>query len=110
VAARYGLPRMRRAMADLQDYSEELMRDFIAQIPSGEYSAEDFLDDDGISDDPVRIAVKVSVGSDRQSKSKGNAPVVVDFTGSSRQTRGSVNAVAAITYSACFYVFRCLLQ
>lgn len=35
--------------------------------------------------------------------------VTVDFTGSDAQVEGSVNAVAAITYSACFYVFRCLL-
>jgi N-methylhydantoinase B len=34
----------------------------------------------------------------------------VDFTGSSPQVAGSVNAVEAITYSACFYVFRCLLR
>jgi N-methylhydantoinase B len=35
--------------------------------------------------------------------------VTVDFTGSDPQVEGSINAVAAITYSACFYVFRCLL-
>jgi N-methylhydantoinase B len=35
--------------------------------------------------------------------------VTVDFSGSDAQVEGSVNAVAAITYSACFYVFRCLL-
>src|SRR5262249_5803864 len=36
--------------------------------------------------------------------------VTVDFTGSDRQVEGSINAVAAIAYSACFYVFRCLLR
>ena len=35
--------------------------------------------------------------------------VTVDFTGSDPQVEGSVNAVAAIAYSACFYAFRCLL-
>jgi N-methylhydantoinase B len=34
----------------------------------------------------------------------------VDFTGSDSQAEGSVNAVEAITYSACLYVFRCLLM
>ena len=33
----------------------------------------------------------------------------VDFTGSAAQVAGSLNAVFAITYSAVFYVFRCLL-
>jgi N-methylhydantoinase B len=35
--------------------------------------------------------------------------VKVDFSGSDPQVEGSINAVEAITYSACFYVFRCLL-
>lgn len=36
--------------------------------------------------------------------------VTVDFTGSAPQVQGSVNAVEAITWSAVFYVFRCLLS
>jgi N-methylhydantoinase B len=107
VSARYGLPRVVRAMRDLQAYSEAMMRAFLAQIPPGEYAAEDFLDDDGVSDDPVRIAVKITLR--RPSKNASAPQVIVDFTGSSAQVRGSINAVEAITYSACFYVFRCLL-
>src|SRR6202000_1907418 len=40
----------------------------------------------------------------------GKPLVTVDFSGSASQVAGSINAVDAITYSACFYVFRCLLQ
>jgi N-methylhydantoinase B len=105
VAARYGLARMVEAMRELHRYSERMMRAFLAQIPPGEYVAEDFLDDDGVSDEPVRIAVKITVRSGKRSSES----VTVDFTGSSAQVRGSINAVEAITYSACFYVFRCLL-
>ena len=101
VCSRYGIERARRAATDLLDYSEELMRAFLQRVPHGEYRAEDFLDGDGISDRPVKIAVKVKVTSKQG--------VTVDFTGSDPQVEGSVNAVAAITYSACFYVFRCLL-
>jgi N-methylhydantoinase B len=101
VCSRYGIERARRAAADLLDYSEELMRAFLQRVPHGEYRAEDFLDGDGISDLPIKIAVKVKVTSKQG--------VTVDFTGSDPQVEGSVNAVAAITYSACFYVFRCLL-
>jgi len=36
--------------------------------------------------------------------------VTIDFTGSAPQVQGAINAVEAITYSACFYVFRCLLR
>src|SRR6202048_1482291 len=38
------------------------------------------------------------------------APATIDFTGSDAQVQGAINAVEAITYSACFYVFRCLLR
>ena len=104
VCSRYGVERTKRAAKELIDYSAELMRAFLKNIPLGKYSAEDFLDNDGISDNPIRIAVTIQIGR------KAQGPhATVDFTGSDPQVEGSVNAVEAITYSACFYVFRCLL-
>ncbi len=106
VCERYSLSRVKVATRELLDYSEELMREFLKRVPPGAYHAEDVLDDDGTSDKPIKIAVTI-----RFSKPGGTVagPVIVDFTGSDPQVAGSVNAVAAITYSACFYVFRCLL-
>ncbi|HEY3975501.1 MAG TPA: hydantoinase B/oxoprolinase family protein [Candidatus Sulfotelmatobacter sp.] len=141
ICMRYGIERSRRAGDDLLDYSEELMRAFLLRAPAGRYRAEDFLDGDGISDRPVKIAVTVTVhrsggkrrqgapsagsgqavataggdaGATRRERGRlrgagNNYIVTVDFTGSDPQVLGSINAVAAITYSACFYVFRCLL-
>jgi N-methylhydantoinase B len=110
VCARYGLARVRRAMQTLLEYSEEMMRAFLAQVPRGTFRAEDFLDDDGVTDRPIRIAVTITFKSAQPKAAvpHGHA-VTVDFTGSDPQVAGSVNAVEAITYSACFYVFRCLL-
>ena len=121
ICARYGFPRAQRAATDLLAYSEEMMRAFLAQVPPGVYRAEDFLDNDGVSETPVKIAVSITVHANRKKSSRpGTAHraggvlakrlVTVDFSGSDRQVEGSVNAVNAITYSACFYVFRCLLQ
>jgi N-methylhydantoinase B len=101
VCARYGLERALHAAKDLLQYSEDMMRAFLARVPRGTYRAEDYLDNDGISDRPVKIAVAISFAKRRA--------VTVDFTHSDPQVEGSVNAVEAITYSACFYVFRCLL-
>ncbi len=113
VVGRYGLARVRRAARELLDYSEEMMRAFLAHVPRGTYRAEDFLDDDGVSDKPVRIAARITfhaaAGRRRDSRRDGGATVTVDFTGTDPQVEGSINAVEAITYSACFYVFRCLL-
>jgi N-methylhydantoinase B len=135
VCARYGVERARRAGDELLDYSEELMRAFLRGVPVGEYRAEDFLDGDGIGERAVKIVVTIKVHPDGKER-RQNAPstrsgqalatvgedagatrgrvarghmVTVDFSGSDSQVEGSVNAVAAITYSACFYVFRCLL-
>jgi len=111
ICDRYGLARTQRAASELLDYSEEMMRSFLATVPPGTYTAEDFLDDDGVEDRRVRIAVAVSIhrGRGKSSGTKKKA-VTVDFTGSDPQVQGAINAVEAITVSACFYVFRCLLR
>ncbi len=106
---RYGVERAKRAASELLEYSEELMRAFLLRVPPGTYRAEDFLDNDGISDKPVKIAVTVTIGSQQKKHGQRRNAVTVDFTGSDPQVEGSVNAVEAITYSACFYIFRCLL-
>jgi N-methylhydantoinase B len=84
----------------LIEYSARLMRHAIDAIPDGEYEAEDSLDDDGVGSEPVPIRVCLAI--------KGSH-ARVDFTGSSPQVSGPVNAVEAITVSAVSYVFRCLL-
>jgi N-methylhydantoinase B len=126
ICARYGVARANKAAAELLVYSEEMMRAFLRTIPPGCYQAEDFLDDDGVENKPVRIAVTIEVKGPSKKKSsavetrlaasssasskKHNTQVTIDFTGSDPQVPGAINAVEAITYSACFYVFRCLLR
>jgi N-methylhydantoinase B len=106
---RYTLPRVQAAGRDLLAYSEEMMRAFLRELPRGSYSAEDFLDDDGVGSGPIRIAVRITFpGQSRRAAEGGGPAAIIDFTGSSPQVAGSINAVEAITYSACFYVFRSL--
>ncbi len=114
MASKYGLARVQRNMRALLDYSERLVRAELAKLPAGEFSAEDFMDDDGINDGPIRIRVTLRIGSNlmvpRISKDVGKRFLAhVDFTGTDPQVAGSINAVEAITYSATYYVFRCLL-
>ena len=86
--------------AHLISYSARMMRRAIAAIPDGSYTAEDALDDDGISSGEIPIRVRVTIKGDR---------AVVDFTGSAPQVSGALNAVESITVSAVSYVFRCLV-
>jgi N-methylhydantoinase B len=100
IVEKHGWPKVQRYVEEILNYTERMTRHAIAAIPDGVYEAEDFLDNDGISDTPVAIRVKVSIKGDR---------ATIDFSGSDSQAEGSVNAVYAITASAVFYVFRTLV-
>jgi N-methylhydantoinase B len=104
---KYGAPKLRSLADALLDYSERLVRAELRTMPAGIFQAEDWLDDDGVTADgateaPCRIAVQLRFDPEAGSMD-------VDFTGSCAQVAGSVNAVRAITVSACFYMLRCLL-
>ena len=101
LAARYGLAKLRTNVRALQDYSERRMRAAISRLRAGRYRFDDLLDGDGVDDRPIKIAVSLTI--------RGGC-AIVDFTGSSPQVRGSVNANRAIAVSATAYVFRCLLS
>jgi N-methylhydantoinase B/oxoprolinase/acetone carboxylase alpha subunit len=101
MAEKYGAATTRRYMGELQDYAERMTRAAITAMPDGTYRFEDVLDDDGVDPEPVPIRVAVTITGDE---------AVVDFTGSAPQVRGCLNAVYAITYSAAFYAFRCVVD
>ncbi|MGD9896349.1 MAG: hydantoinase B/oxoprolinase family protein [Candidatus Methylacidiphilaceae bacterium] len=98
---RYGKQQMQTAAESLIDYTERMVRKRLAEIPDGTYEALDYLDDDGFSDEPIPIRVAI--------RKKGEE-ALVDFTGSSPQVQGNVNAVLAIALSAVSYVVRALLR
>lgn len=100
LAGRYSIAEVNDYMTKLLAYSERLTRKLLERIPDGVYSFKDVLDDDGITLQPVPIQVSITVKDDE---------VVVDFSGSAPQQAGSLNAVYAITLSAVYYVFRCLI-
>jgi N-methylhydantoinase B len=101
IIAKYGEPETRRYAAHLLAYSEKIMRAALRELRPGIHTAEDFMDDDGVTQNPLRIRVKIRIAADRAE---------VDYTGSSPQCAGNVNAVEAIAISAVYYVFRCLLS
>lgn len=99
---RFGHGRLMAGVQAMLAGSERLMKQVLAALPAGAWTAEDFLDDDGVR--PGRVRIRVAV---RNHPQQGRA--VVDFAGTDAQVAGSVNAVYAITWSAVFYVLRCLL-
>ena len=101
ITKRYGLPELHRYARALMDYSERMTRRLLNSLPDGTFAFTDYLDDDGIHDEPVKIMVRIKIQGEQAE---------VDFSGSSPQVAGSLNAVYAIALSAVNYVFRCLVS
>jgi N-methylhydantoinase B len=97
---RAGGTRLRAAASALMDYGERRVRAALARLPRGRFRFADALDDDGLTRRPVRIAVTLTLSA------RG---VRADFSGSSEQTAGPVNAVEAVTRAATYYAVRCVL-
>src|SRR5205085_1907311 len=74
LCGRYGADLVTAGFDAILDYAERRMRRRLAEFPAGTYRAEDFMDDDGHSDAPVRVNVAVTVSPER---------LVLDYSGSS---------------------------
>lgn len=98
LADKYGINMVEDAFREVMDYSERRMRKKIKEFPIGEYAAHDFMDNDGITDDPVELVVTVKVGDDLH----------FDFAGTDEQKKGNINAVYAVTLSCVYYTVRCV--
>ena len=83
--AKYGREAFKSICEDLMDYAEARMRAEIAEIPDGKYSFVDYMDNDGVSDSEIRIEAHCYVQKDE---------IVVDYTGSTAQVSGPINAPA----------------
>jgi N-methylhydantoinase B/oxoprolinase/acetone carboxylase alpha subunit len=93
VIGKYGLDTFKRTCRDLMDYAEARMRAEIADIPDGRYDFVDYMDNDGVSDSEIRIEAHCYVQGER---------IVVDFTGSSPQVAGPINATLGVAWSATY--------
>jgi 5-oxoprolinase (ATP-hydrolysing)/N-methylhydantoinase B len=90
---KYGKDVFRKTTADLMDYSERRMRAEILAIPNGVYPFQDVVENDGIEDREFTIKVTAYVQDDE---------IVVDYTGTSAQARGPINATLGVTWSATY--------
>jgi N-methylhydantoinase B len=96
---RYSDDVIREGSARLIEYSERRLRAEIGELPDGEYSAAMWVEDDGVSTDPFEVKVTVVIRGDE---------VIADFTGSSRQVKGPMNAVYVVAASAVYNAVFCI--
>ncbi len=97
IISKYGQPMVTLYMEEIINYSERRMRSRIRDLPKGVFSFEDFLEGDGLSDDFLKISVTLTIEKDR---------IVVDFTGTDQQARGSVNSTRAVTLACVYFALK----
>ena len=101
LARKYGAEALRTEMDHLLDYTEKMTRAELSALPDGEWTFEDFLDDDGFSEDAIRIRCRINKQGDQMS---------VDFAGSSPQVKGSINLPFSMTQSCTWACVRCIMD
>jgi len=84
----------------LLNYSENIIRHYIRNIPDGTYKFEDYLEDDGFNSKNIKLKLALEISNDH---------CTLDFSGTDNQVPGCMNAVSSITESAILYCFRCLV-
>ena len=98
---RHGRETILATMAELLEYTERRTRAELEALPAGVYEAEGSVDNDGYTDEPVRLQARVEISADG---------IAFDLAGSDPQRRAPVNSTYAQTFSACAYTFKCLVD
>jgi N-methylhydantoinase B len=93
----YGDDTIASALAALSARAEELMRANIAALPDGTYSCDDFLDNDGVTDRPLRIALDLTVAGDR---------MTLDFSRSAEPCDGPLNIARSTAIASCYVALK----
>jgi len=97
---KYGAATVMAAMDGLIDYSERRFRAALAEIPDGEYVGEDAVDDDGLTDRPIRVRARVRISGDT---------IEVDYAGTDPQVTRNLNCPFASTKSATLTAIKAAL-
>ena len=93
----YGEQIVQEATLELKKRASKLMRSYISKLPDGEFEAADWLDNDGITDDPLQLNIKLKISGDS---------MTLDFTGSSPACLGPVNISRSTTIAACYVAMK----
>lgn len=100
LCAKYGAEAVEEVMAEFQNYSERRTRAGIIAAPDGVYHGEDWVDDDGIGEQPLAVKVKLTIDGDR---------IEVDFAGTSPQIATNLNSTWSATVSSALCCIKSVL-
>ena len=93
----YGEDTIKSALDELRDRASKMMRSYISSLPDCEIFAEDFLDNDGINDEPLKVALNLKILGEK---------MTMDFSESSPQCSGPVNIARSTAIAACYVALK----
>jgi len=96
----YGLDRLETLFDHLLDYTEELTRQAISRLQDGQWEFADHIDNDGFTNDPVPIRVRIKKAGDT---------ITADYTGTSPQVKGAINSTLSYTSSITYACVKSVL-
>ena len=101
IVERYGPEQTKFYLDEIIDYAERLTRAALKELPDGEWSFEDWIDDDGVDfGKPIRLFVTIRKTGDH---------MVVDWTGTNPQVKGAINNTLSYTKAAAYTGVRSVL-
>ena len=101
LVSKHGPAQTKKLMAEVLDHAERLTRAELAKLPDGEWTFEDFIDDDGIDyGKPIRLFVTIRKSGDS---------MVIDWTGTNPQVKGAINNTLSFTKAASYCAVRSVL-
>lgn len=99
--AEYGAASVEAALGELRARAAKMMRANIADLPDGRYSAEDWLDNDGIVDEPLKIGLDITIAGDK---------MTLDFSRTAKACAGPVNIAYSTAVAACYVALKHVFQ
>lgn len=94
IFAKYSPEVVQKSLEMLLDASEARIRSALREMPDGIYTGVDWVDDDGLSDQAIKLQVNIH---------KKDDSVKVDFQGTAKQVKGNINCPIATVHAAVYY-------
>jgi N-methylhydantoinase B len=96
IVRKHGWPHVQGVINWYLNYGEAIARQHLSKLPKGEFTAEDWIDESGVAEGPIRVRVRVTIETDR---------MIIDYAGTAPQTRGPVNCTLPATICAARKAF-----
>jgi N-methylhydantoinase B len=101
LAKRYGIEVLEEYIQELFNYSERRIKAGLKLIPKGVYTFEDYIEGTPLTQNLIKIKVKVTIDEDN---------ISFDFSGTDPQVNDSINSNLACVNSACYYIVKVLID